>query len=171
MLFWGLLLGLPVGFLLTLWFGHCYFPLTFWGARFAREQNTISLDLQFMFKKLQQKTEDLAHQIEGVDLELQNVKLKVYEIEDGLSALNLTRKYPGEPVPQNEAAFSPGKSNLPVTGQTSKVVQCRQEIYRLYQEGLSLPEIARQLKIRQGEVELVLFLKRYGKKNKILFPG
>lgn len=160
-LLWGLILGLLVGFLLTGWFGHRGFPLTLLGTRFAQIQNSSSFDLQFMFKEIQQKTEDLAHKIAQIDLELQHLQAKMHEMEGKISALVPAEGFSAGPARQKKAASLPGKNSLPAAGQPLKVLQCRQEIYRLCQAGLTLQEIARQLKVSQGEVELVLSLREY----------
>lgn len=162
LLFWGLILGLPAGFILTLWFGRRSFPFTLFGARCAQFPNHYSFDLDFMCKELQQITGELAHKVNVIEEELQNIRVKMLEIENGFSALVSTGKYPAGFVSPKKATLSTHKGSLPTTGQPLKVLQCRQEIYRLYREGLSRQEIARQLKIRQGEVELVLSLKGYG---------
>lgn len=161
MLLWGLILGLPVGFLLTMWFSYRGFPVTLFGIRFAQIQNSSSFDLQFMFKEIQQKTEDLAHKIARIDLEIQHLQAKMHMMEGELSALASAEGFLAGSAQQKRAEFFPGKNRLPAAGQPLKVLQCRQEIYRLYREGFSLQEIARQLKVSQGEVELVLSLKEY----------
>lgn len=154
MLIWGLAIGLPAGFLLSLWLNHRgFFSTPFW-TRFARIQDSSSFDLQFMSKQMQQKIEDLAREITRIDAGLRSLQAKMFQEEN---------TFPAGEAPQNNfgAALTPDENRLPAAGQPLKVLQCRQEIYRLYQAGQSLPEIARQLEIRQGEVELVLSLKEY----------
>lgn len=167
-LIWGLLIGLPLGFLLTMWFNQRgYLSAPFW-ASFARVQDSAAFDLQFMFKETQQKIEELSREVARFDTELRGLQVKISGMAGGFStpggagpvAANDPND-PGCPGQLNRAALSPVDNRLPAAGKPLKVLQYRPEIYRLYREGLPLQEIARRLRIRQGEVELVLSLKEY----------
>lgn len=158
-LIWGLVIGLPAGFLLNLWLNQRgLFPTPFW-TRFARIKDPSSFDLQFMFKEMQQKIEDLARETARIDAGLQDLQAKMFRAENMFPA----GEFSAGAVSQNKAGAvsTPDGNRLPVAGQPLKVLQHREEIYRLYQAGQSLAEIAQQLKIRQGEIELVLSLKEY----------
>lgn len=158
MLLWGLILGSLAGFFLACRFAGRGFPAVPFFMRFVQAKNSSQLDLRLMLEEMRQKTEDLVHKSGRIDLELQDLRAKVFEVEGKLSALAFPEGLTAMPRSKESAPF-PDENSLQAVGQKLKVLECRQEIYRLCQTGLSRKEIARQLKLGQGEVELVLSLK------------
>lgn len=158
MLFWGLGLGSLAGFFLACRYlgrGFPEFPLFM---RPVQSQNSSQFDLQLALEEMQHKMEDLVHRNRWLDLELQSLQAKISEVEGKVSALSPAEE--SKAMPSREVAlFSLKTNSRQATGRSLKVMECRQEIYRLCQSGLSRKEIARQLKLGEGEVELVLSLK------------
>lgn len=159
MLFWGLGLGLLAGFFLSGWAaGRGFFTAPFF-QRLAQAQNSPQFDLRLMLEEMRQKTEDLAQNNRQLSLELQDLREKVLAVEGMFLAPAFSQGRVALADLQEEALFCPAAYSPREAGAKLKVLECRQEIFRLYQDGVSRPEIARQLKLGQGEVELVLSLK------------
>ncbi|NLJ55823.1 MAG: hypothetical protein GX334_02110 [Firmicutes bacterium] len=162
MLFWGLGLGLLAGFFLAgRVTGQGLAAVPFY-LRFAQVQNAVQsssqFDLRLMLDETRQKLEELTRQNRQLSLEVQDLREKVLAVEGMFSpipmqgqALPAALRETAQPFP---AVYSPSG-----TGTKLKVLACQPEIFRLCQEGVPPPEIARRLELGQGEVDLVLSLK------------
>lgn len=156
-LFWGLGLGLLAGLFIAGWVFGRGFPAVPFSLRFAQVEKSSQFDLRLMLNETQQKLEDLSQQNKQLRLEIQDLREKVLAVEGMFSPVPLQRQTLPAALQEKTlpftAAYSPQE-----TGSRLKVLECRQEIFRLCKDGVSRQEIARQLELGQGEVELVLSL-------------
>jgi len=125
------------GFGLIWWLGVRSSPEPLFARLLKREFRAARLSTRLMLHELQHRVEELSTRLQRMELQMQGLEKKTQPPD-------LTAQGQG-------AGLQPGSE--PLKG----LERCR-EIYRLYQEGVAPPNIARQLRMGQGEVELVLSL-------------
>lgn len=112
--------------------------------RFLRIENkSARVDTRIELYRLNSKVEELSAMVKRIDTELQWM-LDSHKKEKGIS--------PDQPF------AGPEKGIHQKLQQSLSGMQKCQEIYRLFGEGLSPGEIAENLQVGQGEVELILSL-------------
>ncbi len=156
MFFLGIIIGSMAGFCLTWWLAGKGPPPEPFFLRFLRIENkSARLDTRLMLHELHRKVEDLSGQVQRVNLEMQDLQKKAAG-EEG----NYCFKK-GSLAPVKEVTL-PGltvrETGLPAGSEPLEGLDRCREIYRLFQEGLTPGDIARQLRMGRGEVELVLSL-------------
>ncbi len=156
MFFLGIILGSLAGFGLIWWIAAknpSSEPL--FSRLFRKELKSTRLAARVMLHDLQRKVEDLSTQLHRANQEIQELKGKIALKTNGGSfekdsvALSDRMAKPGFAVPLN---------NLQAANEPLADEKRNGEIYRLFREGLSPGEIAGQLRMGRGEVELILSL-------------
>lgn len=146
-LYLGLLIGLMAGFGLIWWLaGRNQSPEPFFARLLQAEISSSRLRRRLALHELERKVEELSARMEKLNLDIHNLQKASGEWFSVAAQPELTE---GEADVPNADSLNSLKG----------LHRCR-EIYRLFQEGLPPGEIARQLKIGRGEVELILSLNK-----------
>jgi len=136
----GLLVGVTIGFLFFWWFdGRSRAAQPFFARLLQGEMASCRLSRRQTLYELEQQVKELSGRLEK--LEGKEGKVGGRE-KDGGEAIFNKEKRPGE--------FQ----------KAGPLLDRYREIYRLFQKGLSPAEIAEELKIGRGEVDLALSLSR-----------
>jgi len=144
----GMIIGSLAGFFLTWWFAIKGPPPEPFFLRFLRAENrSARLNMRFMLHELNGRVGALNRKVGDLELELKSLKEKVTRMEE--------RAFVGRDSP-------PGRKAAPrertMSSKFSTGLERCGEICRLYNGGLSAEEIAQELRMGHGEVELVLSL-------------
>ena len=151
----GALAGGTAGFLLTWWFARKAPPLESFFMRVLRMENKSSrIDTRLMLHELHRKVDEISSKVQRMDQELKEVQELVGWAGNSKAAAGDKNKYLKE-----RAGFTVQQPKTKKEGELAGEYRQQERIFLLYERGYSTYEIARELNLGRGEVELVLSLK------------